>query len=334
MGRCSPVLETPVFADPRSFPGETGSPMSVSASTTASSSSLSDVRDPLPLAAAADARSDAAQPTRHHHARLGVRRRLADDDQRLAGHAVHEGLGRVELPVRPLRGAAVHRVAAVVPGEPATSSAPGGARRSSCGASTRSGSCGSPSRWCRCGCWRTACRRGAADRRFPAARVHHARRRRGGRAGVGELDGGRRAGAAARQVFLPPAAVGLAIPRRSRRRCSSAGCSTTLRDLRHHHPALVRDPVHVRGGVRRGRTSTVPVRPRPAPTPPQGGLRADSRRWATPLKDRQFLWFGGFVGTLTFAVSFMGSSHALSARPHLRRHVSSVVRHRRSSCWS
>jgi MFS family permease len=28
--------------------------------------------------------------------------------------------------------------------------------------------------------------------------------------------------------------------------------------------------------------------------------------FAEPMRDRQFLWFGGFVGTLTFAVSFMG----------------------------
>ena len=28
--------------------------------------------------------------------------------------------------------------------------------------------------------------------------------------------------------------------------------------------------------------------------------------FAGPMRDRQFLWFGGFIGTLTFAVSFMG----------------------------
>ena len=44
--------------------------------------------------------------------------------------------------------------------------------------------------------------------------------------------------------------------------------------------------------------------PDAAREPKRGGqLLASLKR---PLRDRQFLWFGGFVGTLTFAVSFMG----------------------------
>lgn len=41
------------------------------------------------------------------------------------------------------------------------------------------------------------------------------------------------------------------------------------------------------------------------PKPPQRGLHVFAAM-KKPLRDRNFLWFGGFVATLTFAVSFMG----------------------------
>lgn len=41
------------------------------------------------------------------------------------------------------------------------------------------------------------------------------------------------------------------------------------------------------------------------PTPPKSGRELFSS-WGEPLRNPNFLWFAGFVGTLTFALSFMG----------------------------
>jgi MFS family permease len=44
----------------------------------------------------------------------------------------------------------------------------------------------------------------------------------------------------------------------------------------------------------------------PDPCQPEPKRQPMSRLFAEPMRDRQFLWFAGFIGTLTFAVSFMG----------------------------
>src|SRR3954470_7486011 len=44
----------------------------------------------------------------------------------------------------------------------------------------------------------------------------------------------------------------------------------------------------------------------PDPHPPEPKRLPLTHIFAEPLRDRQFLWFAGFIGTLTFAVSFMG----------------------------
>jgi hypothetical protein len=128
-----------------------------------------------------------------------------------------------------------------------------------------------------------------------------------GGARVDELDGGPRARAAARQILFATPAVGH--PHRHPRGRVRGVVSRSPRQQRraaraHRGAALVRDPVLLLGRLRADDIALfqpVPeIRKDPQPSVPLFGVLK------APLRDKEFLWFGGFIATLTFAISFMG----------------------------